>query len=75
MDDRDTKISGVFCPAPDPKKEMLGGAGEPCARLCPLGWTAMGRINTETTEADHSTSLCHTYHMQHFGEVPATEEQ
>ena len=29
----------------------------------------------ETTGADHSTSLCHTYHMQQFGEVIPTEEQ
>ena len=41
------------------KKEVLGGAGEACARLCPLGWTAVGRINMETTGADHNTSLCH----------------
>ena len=58
-----------------PKKEVLGGAGEPCARLCPLGWTAVGRINMENTGADHNTSLCHTYHMQQFGEVIPTEEQ
>ena len=24
-----------------PKNEVLGGVGEPCARLCPLGWTAV----------------------------------
>ena len=58
-----------------PKKEVPGGAGEPCARLCPLGWTAVGRINMEKTEADHNTSLCHTYHMQQFGELTPTEEQ
>ena len=29
----------------------------------------------EKTEADHNTSLCHTYHMQQFGEVIPTEEQ
>ena len=27
-----------------PKKEVVGGVGEPCARLCPLGLTAVGRI-------------------------------
>ena len=40
-----------------PKKEVLGGAGESYARLCPLGWTAVGRINMEKTEADHNTSV------------------
>ena len=29
----------------------------------------------EKTEEDHNTSLCHTYHMQQFGEVTPTEEQ
>ena len=58
-----------------PKKEVLGGAGKPCARLCPLGWTAVGKINMKNTGADHNTSLCHTYHMQHFGEVIPTVEQ
>ena len=58
-----------------PKKEVIGGAQEPCARLCPLGWTAVGRINMENTGADHNTSLCHTFRMQQFGEVPPTVEQ
>ena len=58
-----------------PKKEVIGGAGEPCARLCPLGWTAVGRINMEDTGADHNTSSCHTFRMQQFGEVAPTVEQ
>jgi len=35
-----------------PKKEVIVGAEEPCARLFPLGWTAVGRINKrlESTE-------------------------
>ena len=57
-----------------PKKEVIGGAWEPCARLCPLGWTAVGRINMENTGADHNTSLCHTFCMQQFGEVALTVE-
>ena len=56
-----------------PKKEVLDGAGEPCARLCPLGRTAVGRINMENAAADHNTSLRHTYHMQQFGEVIRTD--
>ena len=58
-----------------PKREVIGGAEEPCARLCPLGWTAVGRINMENTGADHHTSLCHTFRMQQFGEVAPTVEQ
>jgi len=57
------------------KKEVLGGAGEPCARLCPLGRTAAERINTENTGTDHNTSLCHTHQMQQLSEVIPTEEQ
>ena len=58
-----------------PEKEVVGGVGEPCARLCPLGWTAVGRINMEKTGADHNTSLCHTFRMQQFGEVTPSVEQ
>ena len=43
-----------------PKKEVVGGAGEPCARLCLLGWTAVDRINMENTGTDHNTSLSHS---------------
>ena len=58
-----------------PKNEVIGGVGEPCARLCPLGWTAVGRINMESTRANHNTSLCHTFRMQQFGEVVTLAEQ
>ena len=58
-----------------PKNEVIGGVGEPCARLCPLGWTAVGRINMESTGASHNTSLCHTFRMQQFGEVVPMAEQ
>ena len=54
------------------KKEVLGGAGELHARLCPLKWTVVGRINVENTGEDHNTSLCH---MKQFGEVTLTQEQ
>ena len=58
-----------------PKNKVIGGVGEPCARLCPLGWTAVGRINMESTRANHITSLCHTFRMQQFGEVVPMAEQ
>ena len=58
-----------------PKKEVLGGAVETYARLCPLGWTAVEWINMENTGADHSTSLSRTYNIQQFGEVIPSEEQ
>ena len=58
-----------------PKKEDIGRVGEPCARLCPLGWTAVDRINMESMGANHNTSLCHTFCMQQFGEVVQIAEQ
>ena len=58
-----------------PEKEVVDGVGEPCARLCPLRWTAVGRINMENTGADHNTSLCHTFRVQQFGEVAPSVEQ
>ena len=39
------------------------------------GLPAVGRIDMENTGADHNTILCHTYHMQQFGEVIQTGEQ
>ena len=56
-------------------KEVIGGVGEPCARLCPLGWTAVGRINMENTGTDHNTSLCHTFRMQQFEVVAPAVDQ
>lgn len=45
-------------------KEVTGGPNEPCARLCPLGWTAVGKI-TDVDEKEHSyTGLPHTFHLQ-----------
>ena len=58
-----------------PKNEDIGRVGEPCARLCPLGWTAVDRINMESMGANHNTSLCHTFCMQQFGEVVTITEQ
>jgi len=29
-------------------KELTGGPNEPCTRLCPLGWTAIGRFRAQT---------------------------
>ena len=58
-----------------PKNEVIGGAGETCARLCPLGCTAVGRMNMENTRTEHNTNLCHNFRIQQFGEVEITTEQ
>ena len=56
-----------------PKKEVNGGALERCARLCPQGWTVVGRMNIENTGADHNTSLRHKYAT--LGDVTPKDER
>ena len=45
-------------------KEVHGGNGQPSARLCPLGWTAIGTIDVCGREEPCSTGFLHTYRMQ-----------
>ena len=47
-----------------PMKEVRGGNGESSARLCPLGWTAIGTIDVCGREEPCSTGFLHTYQMQ-----------
>ena len=44
-------------------KEVRGAPNEPCARLCPLGWTAIGNIQLDTKDA-HYTGFHHTFRVQ-----------
>ena len=45
-------------------KEVTGGPNEPCARLCPLGWTAIGKIQNLDTKESHYTGFHHTFRLQ-----------
>ena len=45
-------------------KEVRGGDGEPSARLCPLGWTAIGTIDVYERHGACNTGFLHTYRMQ-----------
>lgn len=47
-----------------PMKEVRGGSGEPSARPCPLGWTAIGTIDVCGRDEPCSTGFLHTYRMQ-----------
>ena len=47
-----------------PMKEVRGGDGEPSARRCPLGWTAIGTIDVCGQHKSCSTGFLHTYQMQ-----------
>ena len=44
-------------------KEVAGAPNEPCARLCPLGWTAIGKIQLDTKD-NHYTGFHHTFRVQ-----------
>ena len=44
-------------------KEVAGAPNEPCARLCPLGWTAIGKIQLDTKD-NHYTGFHHTIRLQ-----------
>ena len=41
-------------------QEVLGKGNEPCARLCPLGWTAVGPIKA-TYQEERTTRFHYTY--------------
>ena len=50
-----------------PMKEVRGGDGEPSARLCPLGWTAIATIDVCGQHKSCCTGFLHTYRMQRSG--------
>ena len=47
-----------------PMKEVRGGDNEPSARLCPLGWTAIGTIGTSEGHGASNTGYLNTYRIQ-----------
>ena len=46
-------------------KEIVGEQGQPSARLCPLGWTAVGKVNSITCKESHHTGFHHTFRLHH----------
>ena len=47
-----------------PMKEVCGGDNEPSARLCPLGWTAIGTIGTYEGLGTSNTGYLNTHCIQ-----------
>lgn len=45
-------------------KEVPGKVNEPSARLCPLGWTAIGRLDKEDVSEENHTGLIRTFRVQ-----------
>jgi len=56
-------------------KEVTGGPNEPCARLCPLGWTAIGKIQNLDTKESHYTGFHHTFRLQIERREPTLPEK
>ena len=46
-------------------KEIVGEQGQPSARLCPLGWTAVGKVNGVACKESHHTGFHHTFRLHH----------
>lgn len=51
-------------------QEVTGHPNEPGARLCPLGWTAIGKIKELDTKKRHYTGFHHTFRLQTVGNRP-----
>ena len=47
-----------------PMKEVRGGDNKPSARLCPLGWKAIGTIGMSEGHGASNTSYLNTYHIR-----------
>ena len=47
-----------------PMKEITGKENEPSARLCPLGWTAIGRIDLADRSEPSNTKYLRTFRTQ-----------
>ena len=54
--------------------EIPGKRNEPSARLCPLGWTAIGRIDKEDLGGEHHTGLIRTFRIQQSEETFALQD-
>ena len=55
-------------------KEVPGDVNEPSARLCPLGWTAIGRIDKEDLGEGNHTGLIRTFRIQQSEETSASQD-
>ena len=52
----DVLLGSNYCHLMFPMKEVPGKENEPSARLCPLGWTAIGRIDDKAESSRPSTT-------------------
>ena len=57
------------------KQELVGKLNEPYARLCPLGWTAIGRISVNQHSNQGQTRFLHSFRIQQAMEAGVVYEQ
>ena len=55
-------------------KEVAGYTNKPCARLCSLGWTAIGRIDKDDVSGEYHTGLIRTFRTQRSDETTLHDE-
>lgn len=55
-------------------QEVTGGPNEPCARLCPLGWTAIGKIKDLDHKECSYTGFHYTFRLQKEEAKPIVAE-
>ena len=55
-------------------KEFAGKWNQLSARLCPLGWTAIGRIDKEDLVGEHHNALIRTFRIQQSEETSALQD-
>ena len=60
----DVLIGSDYYKLPFPMKEVRGGDNDPSARLCPLGWTAIGTLGTSDRHGTSNTGYLNTYRIQ-----------
>ena len=48
-------------------KEIPGKSDQPSARLCPLGWTAVGKMKVTARMGQHHTGFHHIYRISREG--------
>jgi hypothetical protein len=57
------------------KEEVLGKESEPSARLCPLGWTAVGAISSNDAKQDRNTRFHYTFRACADDKTPLLENK
>ena len=58
-----------------PKQEVVGKPNQPYARLCPLGWTAIGRVSVNKHAIQGQTRFLHSFRSQQTMDAEVVDER